>query len=68
MRVLTDLHRTYGPRQRQHHYADNTNVDEPGRLIEQETTEIEHEQPDDEREPVERVLEEQEHEPPVFED
>ncbi len=68
MRVLKDLHRTYGPRQRQHHCSDNTNVDEPGRLIEQETTETEHELPDDERESVERVSEEQEHEPPVFED
>ncbi len=68
MRVLTNLHRTCGPRRRQHHDSNNTNVDEPGRLIEQETTEIEHELPDDERESVERVSEEQEHEPPVFED
>ena len=67
MQVSIDLHRSYGPRQRQH-YSDNPGVDEPGRLIEQETTEIEHELPDDEREPVERVSEEKEPESPVFED
>ncbi len=67
MRRLAVLHGTFGPRQRQHHYPDNANVNEPRRLIDQETTEIEHELPDDERAPVEQVSEE-EREPPVFED
>jgi hypothetical protein len=67
MRASIDLTRIYGPRRRKH-YSDNANLDEPGRLVDQETMEIEHELPTDENEPVEEIPAEHAPEPSVFED
>ncbi len=67
MRVSIDLTWNYGPRRRQH-YSDDANLDEPARLIDQETTEIEHELPMEENEPIEEVPDEHAPEPPMFEE
>ena len=42
-----------GPKEKQKHYSYNENVDEAGKLIDREPTEVEHEVPSDERESVE---------------
>jgi hypothetical protein len=64
MRV--SIARVRGPRRRQH-FPDDANLDEPGRLIDQETTEIERELPTEENEPIEEAPGEQAPEPPIFE-
>ena len=57
-----------GPKQRQHHYSYDENVDEPAKLIEDETTEIEHEVPADEKESIEGQQDQEKHESPAFEE
>ena len=57
-----------GPRQRQQHYSNDENVDEPAKLIEDEATEIEHEVPADEKESIEGQQDQEKHEPPAFEE
>ena len=57
-----------GPKQRQQHYSYDENVDEPAKLIEDEATEIEHEVPADENEPIEGQQSQEKREPPAFEE
>jgi hypothetical protein len=57
-----------GPKQRQHHYSYDENVDEPAKLIEDEATEIEHEVPADEKESIEGQQDQEKHELPAFEE
>ena len=57
-----------GPKQRQQHYSYDENVDEPAKLIEDESTEIEHEVPADEKESIEGQQDREKHEPPAFEE
>jgi hypothetical protein len=52
-----------GPKQRQHHYSYDENVDEPAKLIEDEATEIEQE-----NESIEGQQDKEKHEPPAFEE
>ena len=42
-----------GPKQKQKHYSYNESVDEAGKLIDRETTDVEHETPSDDRESIE---------------
>ncbi len=57
-----------GPKQKQKHYSYNENVDEPGKLIDRETTDVEHEAPLGERESVENPPRDDKTGPPAFED
>lgn len=59
---------TTGPKQRQRHYSYDENVDEAGKLIDKETTDIEHEQPADDNDAVEQRPTEPPHAPPAFEE
>lgn len=66
---MTDLSgpRGTGPKQRQRHYSYDENADESGKLIDKETTDVEHETPSDQNEPVERP-EDAPREPPGFQE
>lgn len=57
-----------GPKQRQKHYSYNENVDEPAKLIKDEATDIEHEMPEDENEPVQTADETDRPDSPAFEE
>lgn len=54
------------PKRRQRHYSYNENVDEPPKLIEDEPVEIEEERPAEEKQPVEKIEDDREPEPPIF--
>lgn len=57
-----------GPKEKQKHYSYNENVDEAGKLIDSEPTDVEHEVPSDERESVERPPKDDKTGLPAFED
>jgi len=57
-----------GPKKRQRHYSYDENLDEPGKLIDHEPTDVEHAVPADENEPVEQRPDERKPEPPIFEE
>jgi hypothetical protein len=58
---------TIGPKQREKHHPYNENVDEPPKLIDDETVEIERELPLEDNEPVERIEDDDTSRPPAFE-
>jgi hypothetical protein len=60
--------RTIGPKQREKHHSYNETVDEPAKLIDTETVEIEKEAPAEDNEPVERIEEKNTSKPPAFEE
>ncbi len=69
MQIITDnRRRTIGPKQREKHHSYNETVDEPAKLIDTETVEIEKEAPAEDNEPVERIEEENTSKPPAFEE
>lgn len=57
-----------GPKQKQKHYSYNENVDEAGKLIDRETTDVEHEAPSDDRESIETPPKDDKTGTPAFED
>jgi hypothetical protein len=57
-----------GPKRRERHHSYDESVDEPAKLIEDEPVEIEEESPAKENESVERVEENNESDPPAFEE
>lgn len=57
-----------GPKQKQKHYSYNENVDEADKLIDRETTDVEHEIPSDERESIETPRKDDKTETPAFDD
>ena len=59
---------TTGPKRRDKHYSYDESVDKPGRLIEEEPTDIEEENPVEDNEPVEQVEENKEADSPAFEE
>ena len=60
--------RTIGPKQREKHLAYDETVDEPGKLIDNETVEIERDIPAEDNEPVERIEGENTSKLPAFEE
>lgn len=69
MQIMTDnRRRTIGPKQREKHHSYNETVDEPAKLIDTETVEIEKEAPAEDNEPVERIEEKNTSKPPAFEE
>jgi hypothetical protein len=56
------------PKRRERHHSYNEGVDQSPKLIADEPVEIEEEIPADENEPVERIEENNESDPPVFEE
>jgi hypothetical protein len=56
------------PKRRQKHHSSDESVDEPAKLIEKEPAEIEEETPAEENEPQERANENNNPEPPAFEE
>ena len=69
MQIMTDnRRRTIGPKQREKHHSYNETVDDPAKLIDTETVEIEKEAPAEDNEPVERIEEENTSKPPAFEE
>lgn len=58
----------FGPKQRRKHFSYDEEVDEAGKLIDQETVDIEREAPADGNEPLQRVEDTEKREPPGFED
>jgi hypothetical protein len=56
------------PKRRERHHSYNEDVDQPSKLIADEPVEIEEEIPADENEPVERIEENNESDPPIFEE
>jgi hypothetical protein len=69
MQIMTNnRRRTIGPKQREKHHSYNETVDEPAKLIDTETVEIEKEAPAEDNEPVERIEEENTSKPPAFEE
>lgn len=68
MRTSPILQDGAGPKRRQRRHSYDENVDESGKLIDNEPTDIEHEVPADETEPVELPPEDDRPEPPVFEE
>lgn len=59
--------RANGPK-RQKHYSYNENVDEPAKLIEDETVEIEREVPAEDKEPVESSEDDEKPASPAFDE
>lgn len=69
MKATTGSERTRtGPKRRQRHYSYDESVNEPAKLIEDEPAEIEEETPADENQPVERIEENNDTDPPAFEE
>lgn len=66
MQAAQSHDRTSGPKQKKH-YSYDENVDEPGKLIDKESADIERETPADGNEPLQRV-EEIKRAPPAFEE
>lgn len=56
------------PRRRQRHYSYDESVNEPAKLIEDESVEIEEEGPAEENEPLQRIDENNTPETPAFEE
>jgi hypothetical protein len=56
------------PNKRQRHHSYDESVDEPAKLIEDESAEVEAEVPAEENEPVEEIDREDKPVPPVFEE
>ncbi len=56
------------PKKRPRHYPYDTNLDEPGQLLQQEAVDIEEETPAEDSEPVERADQENDVPPPAFEE
>jgi hypothetical protein len=56
------------PKRRQRHHSYDESVDEPPRLIAEESVEVEAEVPADENEPMERVEADDAAAPPAFEE
>jgi hypothetical protein len=57
-----------GPKQKNKHYSYDENIDEPAKLIDEETVEIERAVPMDENEPVEQIDKSEKSMPPAFEE
>jgi hypothetical protein len=66
--MMDNRRRTIGPKQREKHHSYNETVDEPAKLIDTETVEIEKEAPAEDNEPVEKIEEENTSKPPAFEE
>jgi hypothetical protein len=66
--MMDNRRRTIGPKQREKHHSYNETVDEPAKLIDTETVEIEKEAPAEDSEPVEKIEEENTSKPPAFEE
>jgi hypothetical protein len=68
MQITAENHSsTIGPKHREKHPY-NENVDEPAKLIDDETVEIERELPLENNEPVERIEDDDTSKPPAFEE
>ena len=57
-----------GPKQKKKHYSYDENIDEPAKLIDEETVEIERSVPIDENESVEQIDKSENSMPPAFEE
>ena len=67
MPIMAD-NRTIGPKQRQKHHSYDERVDEPARLIDDETVDVEREAPAEDNEPVETIERENTSKASVFEE
>lgn len=67
MQAAQSHDRAGGPK-RKKHYSYDENVDEPGKLIDKETTDIERETPADGNESLQQVDDKDRREPPAFEE
>jgi hypothetical protein len=69
MNGAIEARRAFGPKTRdRRHYSYDESADEPPSLIENESTDIESETPEDETEPVERVKDQESGVLPAFEE
>jgi hypothetical protein len=67
-KMAENRHQTIGPKQREKHHSYDETVDEPGKLIDNETVDIEREAPAEDNESVESIEGENTSKPPAFEE